>query len=165
MGRGKVILRSKNIIRQNSMRKRRVRRQKKQKNKKKIFQKKKPAVKFKMNLPTIRFPSLKILRNKKDKSVKQVYAKNYPNRPDEKEHLSNVKKGLEKENVQTLIDDLILEVRNKKKVSLFRLSRQFKIKLQIIEEWARILDERGVLELVYPKLPLLPPYLRVRKNG
>lgn len=52
--------------------------------------------------------------------------------------------------IETSVDQVYYIVLEKKRLSLKSLANRFKIGLDKLEEWAKILDEKGLLELHYP---------------
>lgn len=52
--------------------------------------------------------------------------------------------------LKTNLDLIHQNVMEKKAVNLITLSAQFNVSLNRIEEWARVLDRQGLLELYYP---------------
>jgi flagellar biosynthesis GTPase FlhF len=62
------------------------------------------------------------------------------------------------------IDKIYFYVKNKKQASFTQLSKEFKLPEEKIEQLAVILDKAGLLKLVYPTNPLLPPFLKVKEN-
>ena len=52
--------------------------------------------------------------------------------------------------LKTNLDLIHQNVMEKKAVNLITLSAQFHVSLKLVEEWARVLDRQGLLELYYP---------------
>jgi len=51
----------------------------------------------------------------------------------------------------------------KDKLSLRKIKKRLGLPFEVVEKWAKILDENNVLELVYPKNPFIGAFLRVKK--
>ena len=60
--------------------------------------------------------------------------------------------------IETKIDQLIKIVEKDGSIPIPILSRELKVHPEQIERWARILEEQGILEIIYP--PIGPPKLR-----
>ena len=58
----------------------------------------------------------------------------------------------EKENIETNLDFIYNAVLEKKHIPLSKIASQFKVSIQKIEEWARVLDKQGLLQLYYPMI-------------
>ncbi|PIN99605.1 hypothetical protein COT72_05635 [archaeon CG10_big_fil_rev_8_21_14_0_10_43_11] len=65
--------------------------------------------------------------------------------------------------ISTDLDRILSIVASREKISLGNIAKELGVSQKIVEKWARILDKYGLATLVYPKLPLLPPYLRITK--
>ncbi len=63
--------------------------------------------------------------------------------------------------IQTDIDKLIEIVENKGPITILDLSKELEVEPEQIEEWAKILEERGMIEIEYH--PIGPPKLRKKK--
>jgi CBS domain-containing protein len=63
--------------------------------------------------------------------------------------------------IGTVIDELINIVEKKESVAILDLSKQLKVDPEQIEEWAKLLEERGMIEIEYS--PIGPPKLRKKK--
>jgi len=63
--------------------------------------------------------------------------------------------------IETNIDKLISIVENKGSVTIISLAQELGVSPDQIEEWAKILEERGMIEIEYP--PIGPPKLRKKK--
>lgn len=64
------------------------------------------------------------------------------------------------EKLTTQIDELLEIVGTKKEVSIDEIASKLKQKSEKIEDWGRLLEEQGLVELVYPENPFKKPYLR-----
>lgn len=51
--------------------------------------------------------------------------------------------------IKTAVDDLIKLLKNKNEISIEEASRKLKISVEQIEEWAKVLEEKGFLEIEY----------------
>lgn len=63
--------------------------------------------------------------------------------------------------VKTNIDDLLDIIKEKKSINIKDLSKKLKVNPEQIEEWGRILEERGLIEMEYPAIGL--PRLREKR--
>jgi len=63
--------------------------------------------------------------------------------------------------IATIIDELIDIIEKKGSINILDLSKQLKVSQEQIEEWARILEDRGMIEIEYS--PIGPPKLRKKK--
>lgn len=63
--------------------------------------------------------------------------------------------------VETDIDKLMKIIEEKKSVSVGDLSKELNLKVEQIENWAKILEERGLIEIEYPIIGL--PKLRKKE--
>ena len=64
--------------------------------------------------------------------------------------------------IETDIDKLMVIIEEKKSVNVKDLSKALNVKVERIENWAKILEEHGLIEIEYPIIGL--PRLR-KKNG
>ncbi len=64
------------------------------------------------------------------------------------------------EKLTTQIDELLEIVGTRKEVSIDEIARKLKQESEKIEDWGRLLEEQGLVELVYPENPFKKPYLR-----
>ena len=81
-----------------------------------------------------------------DRSKSQGKIKKNPS-ADEQEFSPSAKPVL-----NTNIDLVYQEVLEKETIPLISLASKFKVSLNRIEEWARVLDKQGLLELYYPMM-------------
>jgi len=65
--------------------------------------------------------------------------------------------------IGTNIDQIYQVVLEKKSISLSKLAAKFKVTPEKIEDWARVLDNQGLLELHYSMLG--KPLLRIKNNA
>jgi len=63
--------------------------------------------------------------------------------------------------IETNIDKLIEIVENRSPVTFIELSKELGVSQAQVEEWAIILEERGIVQIEYP--PIGPPKVRVKK--
>lgn len=63
--------------------------------------------------------------------------------------------------VKTGIDDLIDIINERKSVSIKDLAKELNVSTSQIEEWGKILEQKGIIEIVYP--PFGPPKLRLKE--
>ncbi len=66
--------------------------------------------------------------------------------------------------IDTDVDRLYSLVKQKKKISLRSASKRLGEKKEIIEKWAKILDEAGLIDFDYSLNPIAGAYLKVKKN-
>ena len=65
--------------------------------------------------------------------------------------------------IDTDVDRLFSLVKQKKKISLRAASKKLREKKKIIESWAKILDEEGLIDFDYSLNPIAGAYLKVKK--
>ncbi len=71
-----------------------------------------------------------------------------------------VKTGMEGK-IATIIDELIDVVEKEESINILDLSKKLKVSPEQIEEWAKILEDRGIIDIEYS--PIGPPKLRMKK--
>ncbi len=103
---------------------------------------------------------------KKDKSVNREIklVADHILKEIENPHPIEAVKQKQSEGIETDLDRIVDIVASREKISLSKISRELNVPMNIIEKWAKILDKHGTVKLVYPKFPLLPPYLKIGGN-
>jgi len=79
-------------------------------------------------------------------------------RASKEDYIKNIKSALVSEETKTPIDKLFELVMNKGNVKIADAARQFTVSEEQLEEWAKILEEHGLIEIHYP--PIGKPELR-----
>jgi len=64
--------------------------------------------------------------------------------------------------METDVDKIFNVIREKGKITFDEIAKMFKVNLNTIEEWAKILEDHGLVEVVYP--PVGSPELREKKK-
>lgn len=64
--------------------------------------------------------------------------------------------------LETDVDKILNTIKEKGKITFDEIARLFKVDLNTIEEWAKILEDHGLVEVVYP--PVGSPELREKKK-
>ncbi len=64
--------------------------------------------------------------------------------------------------METDVDKIFNVIRKKGKITFDEIAKMFKVDLNTIEEWAKILEDHGLVEVVYP--PVGSPELREKKK-
>ncbi|MFH8132569.1 MAG: hypothetical protein QW321_03125, partial [Candidatus Aenigmatarchaeota archaeon] len=63
--------------------------------------------------------------------------------------------------METDIDRILAVIKEKKRVKFSELEKMFNVSKEVIEEWAKILEDHGLAEIFYPAIG--EPELRLRK--
>ncbi|MFH8086988.1 MAG: CBS domain-containing protein [Candidatus Aenigmatarchaeota archaeon] len=63
--------------------------------------------------------------------------------------------------METDIDRILAVIKEKKRVKFSELEKMFNVSKEVIEEWAKILEDHGLAEIFYPAIG--EPELRMRK--
>lgn len=70
-----------------------------------------------------------------------------------------------KERIETLADSFVMMVRDRNKIPLAEIKKLFKdVPEDVVDKWISVFEKKGLIELVYPANPMVPPYL-VAKYG
>lgn len=80
----------------------------------------------------------------------------------EKETEKIVPSKIESTGIETTIDKMIDIIDKRGSVNTFNLSKELGVSIERIESWAKILEERGLIEIEYP---LIGPSKLRKKNG
>jgi len=64
--------------------------------------------------------------------------------------------------METDVDKIFNVIKEKGKITFDEIAKMFKVDLNTIEEWAKILEDHGLVEVVYP--PVGSPELREKKK-
>ncbi len=65
--------------------------------------------------------------------------------------------------ITTRVDELYELVKKKKKISLKGAAKRLRVKPETIEEWAKILEEEGLITFDYSLNPFAGGYLKVKE--
>lgn len=79
-------------------------------------------------------------------------------RASKEDYIKNIKSAIVSEETKTPIDKLFELVMNKGNVKIADAARNFAVSEEQLEEWAKILEEHGLIEIHYP--PIGKPELR-----
>lgn len=94
---------------------------------------------------------------KKAVEVEDVVNKKRTEEPKE-DYIKNIKSAIVSEETRTPIDQLFELVMNSGTVKMADAARKFAVSEEQLEEWAKILEEHGMIEIHYP--PIGKPELR-----
>jgi hypothetical protein len=105
--------------------------------------------------------------SKKKRTTKKAVKREKPGKKpvQAKQEEKKVKKVTAATEIRTDVDKVVdlVGASPKDRLSLRKIKKRLNMPYDVIERWAKILDENKVLELVYPKNPFIGAYLQVKK--